>query len=437
MTKLAERCRKAAGTDVSVAPDAELCAAAVELEAGLAALQAAQLHVLAELEAREVCDRQFGLSTASWLVDRARLPRRVACGRVRVATKLRGQLVRVDEALSDGRIGFDHAKAMADSANPRIGDQVAHHQDRLIDHAQHAPFAIWRRTLAEHCDLWDQDGGYDPARDRARNRLHLDAVGETVAVSGELVGETALVVGQALERAADQLFHRYHRDHELAPDCEMPSRATLRAEALADICRRAQGSEPGQSPTTDITLVAHLHEPDPLDPDKCDESNESDPVSGLRALGWRTPDGARLDPARCAHLLCDPVLHGLLVDHRQVPLALGLAVRLATPGQRRALAIRDAGCVFPGCDRPPGWCDAHHVQPYEHLGPTDLPNLALLCRHHHGVTHRRGWTMAPDRQGGFRWTTPNGLVLLSRPTDRSCRAALRRVIFRPVSVRSA
>ena len=402
---LAERCRKAAGVDVSFASDAELCAAAVELEAGLAALQAAQLHVLAELETREVCDRQFGLSTASWLADRTRLPRGVAASRVRVATKLRRQLDGVDGALSDGRIGLDHAKAMAESANPRIADRVADHQGQLVDHAQHAPFAIWRRTLAELCELWDQDGGYDPARDRARNRLHLNPVGDTMVVSGELVGETALVVGQAIEREADQLFHRYHRDHELTPDCEMPSRATLRAEALADLCRRAQGTQPGQSPTTDITLVARLDEPSPI------ESTE--PVETREPMALRTPDGARLDPARYAHLLCDPVLHPLLVDQRQVPLALGLAVRLATPGQRRALAIRDGGCVFPGCDRPPGWCDAHHVQLYEQLGPTDLFNLALLCRYHHGITHRRGWAMEPDPEGGFRWTTPSGLVLHS------------------------
>jgi Domain of unknown function (DUF222) len=416
--ELADRCRKVAGTEVGFASDAELCAAAVELEAGLAALQAAQLHVLAELDAREVCDRQFGLPTASWLADRTHLPRAVASGRVRVATKLRRRLGRVDEALSDARITFDHARLLADAANPRVADRVADHQDQFIEHAQHVPFAIWRRTVAEHSELWDQDGGYDPARDRARNRLHLDPVGDTVAVSGELVGETAMVVGQAIEHAADQLFHRYHRDHELTPDCEMPSRATLRAEALADLCRRAQDTEPGQSPTTDITLVAHLHEPDPIEPvEPPGPIDTKPPTSGDLITILRTPDGARLDPARYAHLLCDPVLHPLLVDQRQVPLALGLAVRLATPGQRRALAVRDGGCVFPGCDRPPGWCDAHHVIPSEQLGPTDLVNLAPLCRYHHGITHRRGWAMEPDPEGGFRWTTPSGLVLLSRLAD--------------------
>ena len=476
--ELAERCRKAAGTDVSFASDDELCAAAVDLERALGALGAAQLHVLAELDDREVCDRSVGLSTASWLAEHTHLPRGVASGRVRVATKLRRRFDQVDQALSEGRISFDHARTIVDAANPRIVDQVTDHQTQIIDHAQHAPFAIWRRALGERCELWDQDGGYDPTRDRSRNQLHLNGVGDTTAISGELVGELALTVTQILDHEADRLWRRYHQDHELAPELDIPSRATLRAEALAEVCRRSQGTEPGHAPTTDITLVAHLHEPDPFQPPKPPEPDEPDdiddtlaeatinqpttaepttaqpttaappeptiaapttaapapttaepteaaPTSGdlrrdLRSLGLRpttlrTPDGARLDPDRYAHLLCDPIWHPLLVDHQQIPLALGHAVRLATPGQRRALAIRDRGCVFPGCDRPPGWCDAHHIIPWDQHGTTDLEWLALLCRRHHGVTHRRDWTMTPDPGGGYHWTTPTGLVLFSQP----------------------
>ena len=76
-----------------------------------------------------------------------------------------------------------------------------------------------------------------------------------------------------------------------------------------------------------------------------------------------------------------------------VPLDLGRTERFANRAQRRALARRDGGCVFPGCGvpatlvrRPP----RHH---WEHGGPTDMSNLVLLCRYHHGVTHRHGWSM--------------------------------------------
>ena len=42
-------------------------------------------------------------------------------------------------------------------------------------------------------------------------------------------------------------------------------------------------------------------------------------------------------------------------------LAYGRTRRLATPAQRLALAARDRGYSFPGCDRPPTWCQAHHI----------------------------------------------------------------------------
>ena len=81
------------------------------------------------------------------------------------------------------------------------------------------------------------------------------------------------------------------------------------------------------------------------------------------------------------------------------------------------LAIRDRGCVFPGCGAPPSWCDAHHIVDWDHHGDTDLSNLVLLCRHHHGVTHRHGWTLTADPDGDLTWTTPTGRTLHSRKPD--------------------
>ena len=53
-------------------------------------------------------------------------------------------------------------------------------------------------------------------------------------------------------------------------------------------------------------------------------------------------------------------------------LGYGLTRRTASTGQRRALAARDRGCSFPGCDRPPDWCETHHVTPWVDGGRTDL-----------------------------------------------------------------
>jgi 5-methylcytosine-specific restriction protein A len=83
--------------------------------------------------------------------------------------------------------------------------------------------------------------------------------------------------------------------------------------------------------------------------------------------------------------------------------------------------VRDGGCVFPGCDRKPKWCDAHHLKPWEDDGPTDLDNGCLLCRRHHTLIHHRGWTL--ERAAGtgtFTATSPDGRPFTCGPHDR-CR----------------
>jgi hypothetical protein len=75
-------------------------------------------------------------------------------------------------------------------------------------------------------------------------------------------------------------------------------------------------------------------------------------------------------------------------------IALGRESRLFTRRQRIALAARDGGCRFPGCDRPPSWTEAHHIVPWSHGGKTDLHDGVLLCRHHHLLLHNNGWHFA-------------------------------------------
>ena len=65
--ELRDGCSKAAGSEVEFASDDELFGAARGLWAARAALDAADLHVLAELEVRGSCDRVFGLATGAWL----------------------------------------------------------------------------------------------------------------------------------------------------------------------------------------------------------------------------------------------------------------------------------------------------------------------------------------------------------------------------------
>ncbi len=72
-----------------------------------------------------------------------------------------------------------------------------------------------------------------------------------------------------------------------------------------------------------------------------------------------------------------------------------------------ALALRDKGCCYPGCDRPPSWCEAHHLLAWLPNGPSDLANLALVCDAHHDLAHHDDWTLHIDHHGQPTWTKPH------------------------------
>jgi hypothetical protein len=421
--ELAERCRKAAGADVVLAGDGNLCEAVGELAAARSALEAAEAHVLAELEARAVCDREFGHQTGAWAALQTHAPRSACVARVRLGTRLR-QLDVIDHAMSAGEIGPEQARVIAEAAaNPRVADHIREHQGDLVAAAREAPFEIWKRELAELVELLDQDGGYDPDRDEARTKLRLTELGpDTVCVAGELVGESALVVTCTLRAEADRLWRAHRRDHETCPDLPMPSRAGLLAQALVEVCRQSQGIdvERTRGPVADINLVVHTDDLPASDPPASNLATSDRPAAGRSAgadpaARLFTIDGDRLTTAeRYAYLWCDPAVHAVILDSLGVPLDLGRTVRFASPGQRRAAAVRDGGCVFPGCDAPMSWCDLHHVDHFEDGGATNLALLASLCRRHHGVSHRHGWTMTAAADQRFVWTTPSGGTLHSQ-----------------------
>jgi len=103
-----------------------------------------------------------------------------------------------------------------------------------------------------------------------------------------------------------------------------------------------------------------------------------------------TADHTPITPAAMRRLVCDAgvipvVLGGPTID-------LGTRRRTITTAQRNALIARDGGCVFPGYDKPPSWCDGHHVIHWIDHGPGESWNLTLLCSAHHHAVHEGAWT---------------------------------------------
>ncbi|MCU1681136.1 MAG: endonuclease, partial [Amycolatopsis sp.] len=86
-------------------------------------------------------------------------------------------------------------------------------------------------------------------------------------------------------------------------------------------------------------------------------------------------------------LACEAKIIPVVLGGHGEPLDVGRSRRSATPAQRCALAIRDGGCAFPGCDAPPQRCIGHHIVLWAHHGETRISNLVFLCAAHHNLMH--------------------------------------------------
>ena len=108
--------------------------------------------------------------------------------------------------------------------------------------------------------------------------------------------------------------------------------------------------------------------------------------------GWAETSFGQLLTVDQAVKLADEAAITLLVrDAHGAVLRQGRTKRIATRSQTLALVARDRGCSFPDCDRPPEWCQRHHIVPWSDGGSTDLGNLTLLCHAHHRNFSSAGW----------------------------------------------
>jgi hypothetical protein len=148
-----------------------------------------------------------------------------------------------------------------------------------------------------------------------------------------------------------------------------------RAEALVEICRRAAAAG-GQAPATTKAQVVVTIDHDAL-------------REATRGCGV-TLTGEVLSPEAVRRLACDAGVLPVVLGGRGEVLDVGREKRLVTPGLLHALWLRDKGCTFPGCSRPPHWTHAHHNRHWADGGATSLLNLALLCQRHHTWVHDRG-----------------------------------------------
>lgn len=256
-------------------------------------------------------------------------------------------------------------------------------------------------------------------REQRSFRLHRHSDGMTRA-TWLMDPETAAIVTDVVDRATSPKLGgpRFVREHEVerAQRIERDPRTPEQyaSDVLVELLRLGHSAEPqllgGDEPPAVRILVTR-----------------DDLASAPGGVAFIDGQTAPVSIATVERHLCASGSQRLEFDGIGRPLDVGRASRLFTRRQRRALAARDGGCMFPGCERPTSWTEAHHIKHWvRDRGGSDIDDGILLCRHHHRLVHDQGWE--------FRYSTNADGISYAIIPPRTIDAAQRPV---PLPSRSA
>lgn len=209
------------GVDVRDCADDELLDAVGGLAALRSFVETTEAHVLAELEARGATDRTHGQRTVSWAAAVTGGNRGSIHSRLKVGRALRSPFTQIDDAVCDGTLTFDHAKALVDVSNPRCAAGLAAAQNQIIDLADGATFKTWKRDVAALAEVADEDGPEPDPYEGNELRLPRTLDGRT-EVNGTFDNAHGLAIRTAIDAKADELFKRFTRDAENTADIAIP-----------------------------------------------------------------------------------------------------------------------------------------------------------------------------------------------------------------------
>ena len=411
----------------------------VEVLAGAAAaceyLLASRMHAAAASGCLALGERGGLLSARGWSPALARRLARCAA----LAAAHPG----IAHAWSAGTITSEHVDPLARAADRFSGEELSAIVVELGPHwGSISPAGVARFVAAAQRLLHPPpDPSPDELGSYASRDLSFAMTGDTLLLSASLPRVEGELVIAAIDALAERL--RSTADH-------VPAGAR-RADALVQLVNDAHAT--GVLPTRGglpvsltVTLEhtaagdavwrtgrGHLLTEGEARWVSCDAAVT--PVLIDRADGW-CPDALLVSPVAGSATPPTPArriaaLASLLFDTR-IPLDVGRTARTATPAQRRALAMRDGGCIIPGCGVPAEACQAHHLVDWAKGGTTDIAGLALLCWSHHRQVDLAMWTIEPVGQDGTprpnpepgappgaAWPANNGARFTVKRTPRS------------------
>jgi hypothetical protein len=373
--------------------DEELGMVGARLETRRRADYVSQVELVAEMWARSTRSKDALAAIVADLMDLWKITRPEARDMLRHAELF--QRNAIHDAANNGLLSQRHLvvidKTLAEAPEERRDEVEA----ALLENAQEfdgVRLRVVARRILQHLD---QDGKEpdDPELAEPKRELHLASRKDgSVVFRGKVDPETGAKWMALIDPLAKPISAT---DPRTTPERQ--------GDALAEIIDLAAGSEDlseagGERPH--LTLTMSLK-------DFMEQRGTAD-VEGMGSM----------DAASARRIACDSKVMRAVLGANSEVLDIGRTTRTIPNPIRKALIVRDQGCAFPGCDRRPRQCHAHHVVSWASGGPTSLDNLVLVCGQHHRLMHHSRWTVQ-IAEGRPKFTAPRHNAVNSVGTARS------------------
>lgn len=374
--------------------------------------QALLLDATAAAETHQVARQQGAASTGSWLAESAGVSRKDAARDLKLARDLQSKAPQTREAMSKPGMSPDKARVItrAMSSLPRdlnAGERTAVEAD-LVAKAQRHSLEDLRRAAKRAVEVIDMQRAdeiesarltAEERRARMQSTFWMSSPDEDGMVEGgfRIDALSADVLRSVLESKTSP---RHSCGEQPVGDDAPSSYQHKLAEAFCDVLRHLPDDRFGNHGGVAATLLVTI-------------SEES--LRGKIEQAGTTSHGTRISARELRRIACNAGILPAVLNGDGKVLDVGRQKRLFTTAQRVALAHRDGGCAFPGCDRPPGWREAHHMNPWAAGGATDLAEGVLLCSRHHRVIHRSEWQVRLGAGGLPEFTAPRRIDPAQRP----------------------
>jgi hypothetical protein len=359
-------------------------------------LAARKMGHIRNIDQAELAKASGATSTSSLISsdfggDQARCSRQVRTAKnLKVATL-------TEKALEAGQITFDKAEVLARTMAdlPESLDELTRVrvEKRLIGDAKRLSLPDLRRRVLRVADLYATRDQADTDENTSLRNREARAWQATELWFGQARDGLVPFGGKVPEAQADLLKNQVgaiaapRRNDETDPDLSFNQR---QGRAFCHWIEHIPVDGLPATGGTPATLTINL---------------DYDAIEGrVRESAGMLATGTRISASEARRLACTSAILPRVLDGKSQVLDQGRAQRLFTPAQRLAMADRDGGCTYPGCDRPPAWTEAHHIDHWaaDH-GNTDLNRGTLLCAPHHHWVHTHNIPIRqPDGKTEYR-----------------------------------